>query len=285
MNIFKNGVRGGTEVVRLLFRRVWHIAGYALALFVLINIAERAFYHFGPASFFVRDYRIEVQNGIEHTNVPMQACREHRGDYPAKITRNVYQVLDVAPDNSGREVFVGSFELEKQITTPHCENMFIAVGQFDHSPGNYSISSTLCFRVKYNEEKCLTTKSNIYTIFAATPDDIQKRIDELEKEIQRLRELQEQLGRGNTDGSFRSNTTRDTSGGGSTTTTTTRTPGGNGGSGGTGGSGGSGGNGGTPDPDPEPPVDDDPPLVNSVQEATDDVPVVGPVTCFLLQCD
>lgn len=190
----------------IIIKKFPQIVMYTVFFYFLIVVGDRLFYKFAPASYFISNIQMTVQNSVEHSDVPYRICRERRGDFIANGVRTIH----IIPEGKGEDdkVYAGKYPLLNfAIDGDKCENLFIRKKQFDHTPGRYVITTTYSFRVRHGEEKHISFTSNVYVILKTSSLDIQNRIEQLQKQINELRRLQKQMGAANPGKSSASPTT------------------------------------------------------------------------------
>lgn len=176
------------SVPKIIFKRLPYIAVYIVTLYAFLYIGELAWYRYQPANHFMNYTKFDVNNAEEGNDVPFQACKDI--DQPYKVTgdRIIYRI----PEGSQPQdrVFAGNYKIDSTVTADRCVNGFIFQEQFNHEPGNYIAYTSFDFEVKHGFRKRVTFESNVYTIFpvrVGSVEEIEKRIFELEKEIELLK--------------------------------------------------------------------------------------------------
>lgn len=182
------------NTLKIIWHRLPRIAIYILAIYVLLFVGQKAFYRFMPASYFLEYTSVNVPNNqpiYAHSPVPVTFCREKKGNYPITGYR-VYYKLDKTMDRSkGKQV--QNQPVNNQITQNRCVDLLITPAQYDHEAGTYFFRTFLTFRVDGNVKQVIN-ESNTYVIQdkPMTTDDMLKRIQELQDEINRLKSTLEQ---------------------------------------------------------------------------------------------
>lgn len=176
------------NIPKVIFQRFPHIMAYIIAAYAVIFIGQVAYYRFMPGEHFLNYSKFHVNTVEEHSDVPFEACK--KTDYPYKIVgqRKIFRIPEGKTEID--KVLVKQYPLDSIITKTPCVNAFISKEQYDFTKGNYQIYTVFNFKTKFGNDKSVTFKSNVFSVISARPvtvEDIQARIDELQREIDLLK--------------------------------------------------------------------------------------------------
>lgn len=175
-----------TRTTKLLWHRLPRIALYTVAFYALFWVGQQTYYRFAPAEQFIRFYKVQVQNAREGQDIPFQVCRTKDANYQISGYRTFYKLTETDEDSGQR---YAQSRLEGALENDECANLFIRVEKVPHTPGSYYFVTELEFSVN-GYTKHLRYKSNVYSIVEQpleTPEQIQDRIDDLQRQIDELK--------------------------------------------------------------------------------------------------
>lgn len=176
----------------LLVKRFPRIMAYTLAIFVLMSLMDRAYYHFAPDEWFIKYEQAKVANAREGEDVPFTVCREARGDYSFEGFREIYMIPQGGEEGQRKVVKVTSVENSIR-RDESCRNFFISTDEYYHRPGRYMIAAYLKFPLKYGEVADASFSSNIYTIYANPNDTLENKLLKLQDNVKTLQKALNQI--------------------------------------------------------------------------------------------
>jgi hypothetical protein len=149
---------------------------------------EFAKYRYSAGEEYINYSSFRFNSTEEHHDVPFEACKQTDYSYKIAGNRKIYRIPEGKTEID--KVLVKTYPLDSIISKTPCVNAFITTDQFAFTPGNYQVYTTFNFVVKYGNQKSVTFKSNIFTIFDSQPgsvEEIKLKIKRLQKQIELLK--------------------------------------------------------------------------------------------------
>ena len=150
----------------LLWKKLPRIALYSVAFYALFVVSTSAYAIYDkhqveqqPGTDFITYTSFTVNNIREGDDVSFTLCRTHDKNYDVDGVRTVYVIPDGKKEAS--KVFVYSKRIAGIVDNENCQSYFIEESEYHFKPGKYLITLDVDFRVKYDIEKKVFTKSNI----------------------------------------------------------------------------------------------------------------------------
>lgn len=221
-------IKSALAPLKLIVKRLPMIAVYTLAFFVVFSIAsnlvsryhvaqDKKFYINAPATHFVNYTSFSVQPAREGEDLSYTVCRSHDKNYRVSGDRTAYIIPSGSTEK--QKVFVYNKPITNGVVdTGTCQSYFVREAEHHFTPGSYELTLNLSFRVKYNIEKSVFIKSNVFAV-RAQPEggstDVQSQLNNLKLQVIQLQNLIDQLQSGKMNNAAPTSATR------STTSTTT----------------------------------------------------------------
>lgn len=172
----------------LLYKRIPYFALAFLSVLALLYSGREIYRYMAPGEWYFSYVSLDVADGVEAGQpVPYQACRDKTGEFEVDVVRNIYLIPNTNKP-SERSLEKQSVFQNARTSDIKCIDSFIRLEEYNHNPGNYQIVMYLGFDIGGND-KTIAVESNIYQVDspALTNEDLIRRIDELERELDELR--------------------------------------------------------------------------------------------------
>lgn len=173
------------NVAAVIFRRAIPIATFAILFIIIFSIIDRTSTMNRPAEDYIRYTRFYVPNARESEDLHFTVCRDHKQTF--NYSGNITVYIQPEPNGSGNETKVFVKEIGGFLRPGDCEDKVLLASEYNHAPGKYKMYVTTTFNEpKYHYEKTTDYSSNVYTIYPI-PEDLEAKIDALEKQLEQTR--------------------------------------------------------------------------------------------------
>jgi len=183
----------------LLWKKLPRIALYSVAFYALFAVGTSLYAAYDkhkveqqPGTDFITYTSFTVNNIREGDDVSFTLCRTHDRNYGVDGVRTVYVVPDGKKEAD--KVFVYSKRIAGIVDNENCQSYFIEESEYHFKPGKYLITLDVNFRVKYDLEKKVFTKSNIFNVYpVSSSSDLQSRYNSLQQQLDDQQRLLDSL--------------------------------------------------------------------------------------------
>lgn len=175
---------------KLLWRKLPRIAVYTVAIYALFLVGagittalDKQSVERASGTDFLNYTSFTVQNAREGEDVTFTLRRDHKENYSITGTRTVYIVP--AGKTEADKVFVYNKDIKGVVDTGNCQPYFIKASEYHFKPGKYLITLNINFKVKYDIEKSVFTKSGIFTVYPQPggSNDLQAQFNNLQQQL------------------------------------------------------------------------------------------------------